>query len=153
MLSRDSRSLVKIMRVHSNCSDTYDNKMLIIQNHLEELLSFPAIRKECKADSIRRLVWHIQTHLSALRTLAQPVDSWDLLIMHLARKNLDFAKQRDWQNCIKDRTPENMPKLSEFLAFLMNRCHTIRVLEQSKIKISERKSGKKMSEILRLYLQ
>lgn len=114
--------------------ETYDNKMMIIQTHLDELLEFPSITKEKKADAIRQFIWHIQTHVSSLKTLAQPVDQWETLIIHLAKKKLDFVEQRDWQNLIKDRTPENMPKMTKFLKFLTERCHTIRVLEQGKPK-------------------
>ncbi|XP_011884101.1 PREDICTED: uncharacterized protein LOC105571245 [Vollenhovia emeryi] len=91
---------------------------------------------------MRRFIWHIQTHVSALRTLSLPVDSWDAILMHLAKKRLDYGEQRDWQNLIKKRTQENMPKLSEFLAFLTERCHTIKVLEQGRTKPIEKQSNR-----------
>jgi len=118
--------------------DTYDNNMLIIQNHLDELLKFTEITKHNKADSIRKFIWHIQTHVSALRSLALPVNEWDAILVHLAKKKLNFREQRDWQNLIKNRTLENMPMLSEFIAFLTERCHTIKVLEQGRPKIAEK---------------
>lgn len=36
--------------------DTYDNQILIIETHLDELLNFPEITKENKAESIRQFV-------------------------------------------------------------------------------------------------
>jgi len=48
--------------------------MMIIDTHLDELLNFPVISKDDKADSMRQLIWHIQTHMSALKSLQQPVD-------------------------------------------------------------------------------
>lgn len=74
--------------------DTYDNNTIIIQNHLDELLNLPEIKRENKADAIRKFIWHIQTHVSALKTLALPVDEWDTILVHIAKKKLDFVEQR-----------------------------------------------------------
>lgn len=120
--------------------DTYDNQMMIIETHLDEMLNFPAITKENKADSIRKFVWHIHTHIKSLETLQQPVSQWDTIILHLAKKKLDFAEQRDWQNLMKDKTPQEMPKLEEFLKFLTERSHSLRVLKQGKEKTTNVKS-------------
>ncbi|XP_025270399.1 uncharacterized protein LOC112639738 [Camponotus floridanus] len=49
--------------------DTYDNEMIIIETHLDELLKFPNITKENKAESIRQFIWHIQTHVKSLEAL------------------------------------------------------------------------------------
>ncbi|KYN28338.1 hypothetical protein ALC57_02251 [Trachymyrmex cornetzi] len=108
--------------------------MVIIENHLDELLNFPEITKNNKADSIRKFIWHIQTHVSALKTLALPVDEWDAILLQLAKKKLDFIEQRDWQNLIKNRTPQNISKLSEFMTFLTERCHTMKILKQGQTK-------------------
>lgn len=112
--------------------DTYDNQMVIIETHLDEMLSFPVITKENKADAIRKFIWHIHTHTKSLEALRQPVAQWDTIILHLAKKKLDFAEQRDWQDFVKNRTPQDMPKLSEFLKFLTERCHSLRMLKQNK---------------------
>ncbi|XP_029664596.1 uncharacterized protein LOC115236347 [Formica exsecta] len=72
------------------------------------------------------------------------------MIIHLARKKLDFGKQRDWQNTINNRTPGNMPTMEEFLKFLTDRCNTLRVLNQGKTKqptsktTSQKKPDKKI---------
>lgn len=126
--------------------DTYDNKMMIIETHLDEMLEFPTITKEDKADSIRKFVWHIHTHTKSLEALHQPVEQWDTIILHLAKKKLDFAEQHDWQNFIKDKTPQNMPKLEEFLKFLTERSHNLRVLKQNKEKITKVKPIKVKSK-------
>ncbi|XP_011858076.1 PREDICTED: uncharacterized protein LOC105555661 [Vollenhovia emeryi] len=112
--------------------NTYDNEMMIIDTHLEELFKFPVIVKDDKADSMRQLIWHIQTHMSSLKSLHQPVDHWDTIIIHLAKRKLEYTEQRDWQNCIKERTPQNMPKLEDFVKFITERCHTLRMINQAK---------------------
>lgn len=84
--------------------DTYDNQMMIIEIHLEEMLNFPVITKESKADSLRKFVWHIlHIHIKSLEALQQPVAQWDTIILHLAKKKLDFTEQRDWQNLVKNK--------------------------------------------------
>lgn len=111
--------------------DTYDNQVMIIETHLDELINFPNITRENKAESLRQLIWHIQTHLKSLKALSQPVEHWDTLIIHLAKKKLDFAEQRDWQDTIKVCT---MPKLEAFIKFLTERSHMLRMLSQGKAK-------------------
>lgn len=68
--------------------------MMIIQNHLDELLNLPEITKDNKADTIQKFIWHIQTHVSALKTLALPVDEWDSILIYLAKKKLDFIEEK-----------------------------------------------------------
>lgn len=125
---------------------TYDNEMMLIETHLEELMKFPSISKEDKEESIRYLVWHIQTHVSSLKTLSQPIDYWDTLIIHLAKKKLDFAEQNDWQNSVKGRTSQNMPRLEEFITFLIQRCDTLRMLNQNKEKQLAQRGERKMDQ-------
>jgi len=46
--------------------ERYDNNIIIIQNHLNKyiiLLKFPEITKDNKADSTKKFIWHIQTHV------------------------------------------------------------------------------------------
>ncbi|XP_011858749.1 PREDICTED: uncharacterized protein LOC105556275 [Vollenhovia emeryi] len=131
--------------------DTYDNQMMILETHLDEMLDFPIITKENKADSIRKFVWHIHTHIKALEKLHQPTSQWDTLIIHMAKKNLDFAEQRDWQHLIRRKTPQDMPILEEFLKFLTERCHSLRMLKQNKERVTNtktpvvKKEGRKVS--------
>ncbi|XP_039312391.1 uncharacterized protein LOC120359325 [Solenopsis invicta] len=134
--------------------NTYDNEMMIIETHLDALFNFQSITKDNKAESIRQLIWHIQTHKSSLKSLHQPVDHWDTIILHLSKKKLDYIEQRDWQDRAKDHTPQNMPKLDDFIAFLTERCHILRMLNQNKITQTkqqpspkdnqEKKTGKKI---------
>lgn len=114
---------------------------MLVENHVQALLKMPSITKSDRAESIRKLVWYIQTHISSLKTFGQPVIYWDTLIIHLARKELDYGEQKDWQIFIKDRQPDNMPTLNEFLKFLNERCHTLRVLNQLKEKNANNKKA------------
>ncbi|XP_071574579.1 uncharacterized protein [Temnothorax nylanderi] len=90
--------------------------------------------------------------MTSLEALGQPVNQWETIILHLAKKKLDFVEQRDWQNIIKDRNAANMPRIEEFLKFLTDRCNTLRVLNQGKEKAATTKSSEKKKSDKRVTL-
>ncbi|XP_015119020.1 uncharacterized protein LOC107042475 [Diachasma alloeum] len=161
-LSGEAREIVQNIYITENSYETawrllvqtYDNERIIIDTHLEELFNFPSISKEDKSESIKKLVMHIQSHLGALKTFQQPTEHWGTPIIHLAKKQLDYSEQRDWQDHIKDRTHEQMPTLEEFLQFLITRSQTLKMINQNKTKASnpkqtqqsEKKSEKKQEK-------
>ncbi|CAK1583527.1 unnamed protein product [Parnassius mnemosyne] len=65
----------------------YDNKRLLVNNHVRELFNVEHMRNEsCKG--IRRLIDVTKKNLRALTTLDQPTQHWDTLIIHMMAKNL-----------------------------------------------------------------
>ncbi|XP_011702046.1 PREDICTED: uncharacterized protein LOC105458438 [Wasmannia auropunctata] len=154
VLQGEARSVIEGFKISSEnyenawklLKDTYDNSMIIMQSHLDDLLNLPEITKEDKSDSLRKFIWHIQTHVAALKNLGLPVDAWDAILMHMAKKKLDFVEQKDWQNLIKNRTQENMPRLSEFITFLTERCHAIKVLEKNRVKTTEKQVNREVKK-------
>lgn len=127
--------------------DAYDDRKMLVENHIEALLQMPSISRTDRAESIRKLIWHIQTHISSLQTLGLPVIYWDTLIIHIARKELDYGEQKDWQNLIKGRQPDNMPTLIEFIKFLTERCHTLRVITPLKGKTATTGKQRPFNEV------
>lgn len=71
--------------------------MLIIKTHLKALMQFLDITKENKV----KFIWHI--HMYTRKTLQQPVNQWEMMLIHLAKNKSDFTEQRDWQNITKNR--------------------------------------------------
>lgn len=45
---------------------------------------------------------------------------------------MDYNEHRDWQESTKDRTPQNMPTLAEFLIFLTERGHSLQLLASNR---------------------
>lgn len=70
----------------------YENKKLLINTHLNQLLDFPGISKN-KPTTIRQLVVHARTHLKALQTLELSVSKWDEILIHLLKSKMDFHTQ------------------------------------------------------------
>ncbi|XP_067208487.1 uncharacterized protein [Linepithema humile] len=111
----------------------YENKRLIINTHTKELLEFPVVSKESTA-SLRTFIDHIRTHTRALRSLGQPVEQWDTLLIYLASTRLDYNTRRDWEVTISKREQQNMPTMEELLNYLGERCSTLEMLDKGKLK-------------------
>ncbi|XP_071640848.1 uncharacterized protein [Temnothorax longispinosus] len=127
----------------------YDNKKLIINSHLAQLLDFPQITKN-KHTSLKQFIVHLRTHPKALEVLGLPVAQWDAIIIFLARNKLDYYSQRDWEEDIGQRAPEYMPTTEDFLKFLNERCRTLEMLDsgqgQGKHETTQKKDVAKKSD-------
>jgi len=70
----------------------YDNKRVIVQNHLKALIELPAIVKESElcqiADGAAR-------YIQALKALKHSTDIWDDLLVYLLSSKLDLSTTRD----------------------------------------------------------
>jgi len=71
VLQSEARSVIQGFKISNEnyesawklLKDTYDNNMVIIQNHLDELLKFPEITKDNKANSIRKFLAYTNTYV------------------------------------------------------------------------------------------
>jgi len=107
----------------------YEDKRLIMNNHLTKLLNFPAVVKNQYNATMKQLVVHIRTHLKALQVLGQPTDKWDTIIIHMAKNKLDFRLQHAWEEEVSQRGTDYMPAMEEFLQFLSEKCRTWQMLD------------------------
>lgn len=62
--------------------DRYDNKRLLIHNHVSSLFNIESVTKESSV-CLRHLIDHINKNLRALETLGEPVMHWDTLLIHI----------------------------------------------------------------------
>ena len=109
--------------------ERYDNKKMIVGNHIKELLQLPSITKD-NYTSYRKFIDHVRTHLRALENLEQPVEHCDALLIHLVSEKLDFFTRREWENKINQQ--DNLPRLEELLSFLSNRARTLELMNASR---------------------
>lgn len=95
----------------------YNNKKIIIQNHLQLLFELPSLTRE-SANDLRALVDNSKRHIRALESLKLPTDQWDTLIIYLVSTKLDKVTKREWE-----RSNENteLPELKELWNFLEKR--------------------------------
>ncbi|XP_043471057.1 uncharacterized protein LOC122504184 [Leptopilina heterotoma] len=101
----------------------FDNKRIIIRTHVDALLEYPKLIKE-SAQELRKLLDLVQIHLRALKSLNEPVDSWDTLIIHLITLKLDRNTHKEWEESI---VGSDMPKMKKFLLFLEQRCQILQI--------------------------
>lgn len=108
----------------------YEKPRLLVNKHLESLFSLDSINKET-CTGIRRLIDITNTNLRALKTLKQPVDQWDRIIVFLLESKLDPSTSKEWEH-YRSSNLSDFPSLAELLKFLENKSDYLASLEESK---------------------
>ncbi|KAJ8946765.1 hypothetical protein NQ318_018974 [Aromia moschata] len=121
-LKGEATDLIKSLEVSSAnynaawqlINDRYENKNLLVNNHVKALFNLPAVSKESHV-FLRSLLDKLNNHLRALRVLEQPVDQWDVLIIYMVTNKLDNITRREWETKNTDR---KIPALQDLISFL-----------------------------------
>lgn len=116
----------------------YQNRRLIVNTHLKEIIEIPSVTKDNRA-SLGQFVNHIRKHVRALESLKLPVKQWDTILIYLATSKLDFFTRREWENNVGVRTIETLPTLEEFLKFLADKCHMLEMIDRDKNRSNDSK--------------
>lgn len=106
--------------------DRFNNNRMLIQNHDKTLFNFDKIRVESSA-SLRGLNDGVSKHLRALKTLNEPTDSWETLIIYLITIKLDDVSLRKWEQVTASHS---LPTLGQMFQFLKERADLLESLEQ-----------------------
>ncbi|KAJ8912395.1 hypothetical protein NQ315_013461 [Exocentrus adspersus] len=110
--------------------ERFEKKGLLLSNHVTGLFDLPAVGKESHF-ALRSLLDKLNNHLDALRVLKQPVEHWDVLIMHMVTTKLDSVTNKEWETKNADRKEEE-PTLKELIQFLDEKCDTLEKLARQK---------------------
>lgn len=105
--------------------ERYNNKRLLIQNHIKSLLDISPLSKE-SAVHLRNMVDNVSKHLRALNTLAIKTKEWDVLLIYLLGSKLDKKTEREWEEC---QLAGDLPTLEEFKAFLKRKADILEKLD------------------------
>ncbi|XP_011883833.1 PREDICTED: uncharacterized protein LOC105570983, partial [Vollenhovia emeryi] len=105
----------------------FENKSIIVHNHLRALFELPQISKDSYV-SLRALYDGMSQHLRALESLGQPVRSWDSIIIFLLASKLDSASRSEWEKATVRHN--ELPKLDDFKTFLNQRCQILERLSK-----------------------
>jgi hypothetical protein len=114
----------------------FKNDRLIIQDHINSILTAPNIIKNSDA-SLRQLLDTVTLHLEALKVLNIPVESWDSIIVTVINTKLDYSTKKDWEATLDT---SEMPKLSDLKDFLEKRCQflaSVNVINKNHTKASQ----------------
>ncbi|XP_072377748.1 uncharacterized protein [Diabrotica undecimpunctata] len=105
--------------------DRFDNKRLLVNNHLKHLFEIESLPKE-SAVGLRGLIDYVNKHIRALKTLQLPTEHWDAMIVHMISLKLDKNTNREWE---QSRTDKMLPSLASFFEFLKNRADFLETIE------------------------
>ncbi|XP_050516282.1 uncharacterized protein LOC126891143 [Diabrotica virgifera virgifera] len=103
--------------------ERFANKDLLIYNHTKCLFSFPKITKP-SASSIRQLIDELQGNLRSLKSLNQPIDTWDTLLIFIIIEKLDSYTTQEWES----KKPSNAT-LKDLINFLKGKADVLEKID------------------------
>ncbi|XP_047032323.1 uncharacterized protein LOC124639132 [Helicoverpa zea] len=87
--------------------DRYDNKRVLINNHVAALFNLETVKKESSV-ALKRVIDSVNKNLRSLESLGEPTDHWDTLLIHMVSTKLDAKTFREWEEFkgrfVKDRS-------------------------------------------------
>ncbi|XP_051153762.1 uncharacterized protein LOC127277018, partial [Leptopilina boulardi] len=104
--------------------ERYNNKRVIIQNHMTALLELTIPNKD-SASGLRNLLDTILRHIRALKMLGEPTESWDTPLVCFLVLKLDRESRKEWERSVKG---SEMPRLENLTNFLRERCQILEAL-------------------------
>ena len=122
--------------------ERFENKGLIIHNHIRAIFEHPSISKESYTD-LRNLFDAVTKHLRALKSLGESTDSWDRLIIYIMCSKFDNTTRRDWEafKCVGE-----LPTINDLNSFLKSKCEVLEKLEVAKLDLSKYNSSKTLNK-------
>lgn len=95
----------------------YENKALTIQTHIRALLNSPKVHVNSAAE-LKKLLYHVNSHVRSLIALSQPVQHWDAWLTTIICCQLDPTTAGEWQLL---QTSKELPTFKDIEAFLSKR--------------------------------
>lgn len=124
-------------------TNRYNNKLSIINSHIKTLLEVPSLHK-VNCSVLRDFLTTIRKHVSALISLDVPVESWDMILVYIFARKLDFGTHRAYE--LEKESNTDLPKLKEFLEFLDKRCLALERVSCSNEKVKPVKAVSHFSD-------
>lgn len=123
--------------------ERYDDRNLMRDNYIQALLNTPNTSKDTPT---RVFVDHVQKNLRALKTLGEPIDAWDSIIVVILRNKLhSFLRERWEEHC----SGVSKPTINQMITFLTQRAHFESAVSQSCPKLNNHitKSSKQQKHL------
>lgn len=109
--------------------DRYENKKIIIKNHIKQLFDLPNVSKDSFV-SLRSFLDNFLKHFRSLKNLKEPVESWNSILIHLLLSKLDMNSKKEWEiKTMEDVSPE----INTFISFLTERCQILESVDHKTI--------------------
>lgn len=97
-------------------TDRYQNKNILIRNHIETFFKIERLKKECPR-ALTNLVGEYENNLGILQKLGEDTKGWSSLLVHMITSRLDQTTLRGWQ---RTADKKRMPTYDELIQFLRN---------------------------------
>nr|CAI5837081.1 unnamed protein product [Callosobruchus analis] len=117
----------------------YNNKRLLIYNHIKSIYEIPTMNHESSSD-LRKLIDSVTKHLRALENLGQPTNAWDTLIIFKLANKLDRTSFKEWE---KARHSSDLPTLEDFTSLIKGRADLLETIEMSHNKVQNKQISTK----------
>ncbi|XP_052754692.1 uncharacterized protein LOC128201521 [Galleria mellonella] len=117
--------------------DRYNNKRILINEHLKAIFSIEPLSKESDK-GIRCLIDAFSKNLSALNSLEEPTDSWDTIIIYIAVSKLDSITAGKWEEF---RSNKESPTLQNFYTFLRQRATVLETVNANRSNKNEKRNN------------
>lgn len=114
--------------------ERYDDRKVIREGYIQALFDTPSISKEF---STRSFVDHVLKNLRALKTLGEPIESWNAIIVVMLRNKLYNKLKERWEDH-SSSIPN--PTIDQMITFLTKRAHVESLRSQAFAKQSSSKS-------------
>lgn len=108
--------------------ERFENKKLLIHNHIRSIFEYPSIKRESHTD-LRNLFDNVTKHLRSLKALGEDTDSWDRLIIYVMAEKFDDVTRRDWETY---KYASTLPSMKDMNAYLKEKCEVLEKLEVTK---------------------
>ncbi|XP_066157667.1 uncharacterized protein [Euwallacea fornicatus] len=108
-------------------ANRYQNQFAIINSLVNSLIDLPNLPK-CTAITLRDFITCCTRSLESLKNLKCLVEHWDLLLLNILERKLDFGTRKGFES---ERNLNNLPTINEFFKFLEKRCTVLENLNTS----------------------
>lgn len=108
----------------------YNNTILIVNSHIKNLLETPNLIKGT-AQGLREFISRVRQQVDCLKSLNQPVEHWDVILVYILTLKLDSYTNRSYQ---LEKAENEEPKLNALLDFLEHRATALESAEDTQSK-------------------
>lgn len=111
-------------------NDRYNNTNLLVHNHIKSIVSLPNLNKE-SSFHLRKLIDSFYKNLRALKTLGEPTESWDTIMIYILVTKLDANVEKEWEQYKNTffTSSNKREKLEDLLSFLKNKADTLDMIK------------------------
>ncbi|XP_073833713.1 uncharacterized protein [Musca autumnalis] len=107
-------------------TDTYDNKRILVNNHIHQLFNLPSFAKE-SVSGLKTIQRGISSCLAAMTVYDVITDHWDPIVVYICLQRLPKLTLTLWEQSIKNKS--SLPSWKDLDAFLTERIQTLMCIQ------------------------